>query len=168
MAPNLARSQHILTQCIIESKLQGEAAPTNEVAAGVVACSTRTIWRHRANLLRFGSTKAPSNGAGQPKIITPPILTALYGQLSFNPYMRLEDMATFLCEEFEVVVTRFNIRRALKNIEWIKKSTQIITQEHNPDLRDDYIHEVSFLRSDQLVFIDKTKVDRTIRTKRKG
>ena len=66
-----------------------------------------------SNLLLFGSTKAPSNGAGRPKTITPPVLTALYDLLALNPCMRLEDMAAFLGKEFDVDVTRFSISRAL-------------------------------------------------------
>lgn len=116
MAPNLAISQHVLTQSIIESKLQGEEAPTDKMAAELASCSTRTIRRHRANWLRFRSTKAPPNGPGRPKTITPIMLTALCDQLSLTLCMRLEDMAAFLYKEFEVVVTRFSICRALKDI----------------------------------------------------
>ena len=63
------------------------------------------------------------------------MLTALCDELSLDPCMRLEDMAAFLREEYEVVVTRFSIRRALKGIEWSKKSTQNIARERNLELR---------------------------------
>lgn len=117
MAPNLAPSQHVLIQSIIESKLQGEEAPTDELTAKLATCSLRAVRRHRSNLLRFGSTKAPWNGSGRPKTITPHMLTALCDQLSINPYMPFKDIAAFLRRDFDVEVTRFSIRRALKGIE---------------------------------------------------
>jgi hypothetical protein len=42
------------------------------------------------------------------------MLTALCDMLAIVPYMCLK--ATFLCSEFEVEVTCFSIRRALKDI----------------------------------------------------
>ena len=44
----------------------------------------------------------------------------------------------------------------------MKKATQNIAQEQNPDLQDEYMHEISTLRSDQLVFIDETGVDKAL------
>ena len=168
MAPNLALSTHELTQNIINSKLQGDQGPTDDQTAKIARCSTRTIRRHRWNLLTFGSTKAPSNGAGRPKTITPSMLTALCDKLAILPCMRLEDMVDFLCDEFEVEVTRFSIRRALKDVHWSKKATQNVAQERNQDLRDEYMHDISSFHSDQLVFIDETGVDRSIGIHRKG
>ena len=135
--------------------------------ADIAGCAARAVRRIRSNLLRFGTTTAP-NGAGRPKTVAPPMLTALYDQLSLNPCMRLEDMVTFLRNEFDADVTLFNISRALKKAKWSKKCTQNVARERNPDLRDEYMHEISFLRSEQLVFIDETGVDRSIGTKRKG
>src|SRR5438034_351256 len=111
MAPNLALSKHELIKDIIDSKLQGDKAPTDDETAKTASCSARSVRHIRSNLLLFGSTKAPSNGAGRPKTITPPMLTALYDQLALNPCMRLEDMAAFLRIEFDVDVTRFSISR---------------------------------------------------------
>lgn len=65
-------------------------------------------------------------------------------------------------------MTRFNISKALKKAKWLKKCTQNVARERNPDLRDEYIHKILFLRSEQLVFIDKTGVDKSISIKRKG
>lgn len=168
MAPNLALSKRVLVQNIIQSKLQGDKDPKDDEIAEIAGCTTRTVRRIRSNLILFGSTEAPSNGAGRPKIITPPMVTALCDQLSFRPCMRLTDMAAFLRKEFDADVTRFSISRALKEAKWSKKSTQNVARERNPDLRDEYVHEIAFLRSDQLVFIDEAGVDRSIGTKRKG
>lgn len=134
----------------------------------MTGCTTRTVRRVRSNVLFFGSTKALSNGAGRTKTVAPPMLAALYDELSVNPCMHLEDMVSFLRKEFDADVTRFSISRALKEAKWSKKRTQNVVRERNPDLRDEYMHEISSLRSDQLVFIDETGVDKSIGTKRKG
>jgi transposase len=169
MAPNLALSTHNLTQNMIDCKLHGDIVPTDDEVAKIAQCSTRTIRRHRSNYLVYGSTKAPSNGTGRPTTITPIMLSALREQLAVNSAMRLSDMATFLGEEFDVEVTRFSIRRALKkDAGWSKKVTQNIAQERNPDLRDDFIHDVSLFRSDQLVFVDESGAHRGIGVQRKG
>ena len=143
MVPNLARSTHELIQDMISSKLQDDTTLRDDDIAKIAGCSTRTVRRIRSNLLLFGSTKAPSNGPGRPKTITPPMLTALYDQLALDSYMPLDDMAAFLRKEFEVDVTLFSIRRALKDPAWSKKIN--VARERNQDLRDEYVHEISFV-----------------------
>ena len=77
-------------------------------------------------------------------------------------------MVAFLRGEFEVELTPYSIRRALRDVTWSKKDTQNIAQERNADLRDDYTHEVSSLRSGQLVFLDESGLDRSIGNHTKG
>jgi len=62
---------------MIGSKLQDDKALKDDDIAKIAACSNCTVRRIRSNLLLFGSTKAPPNGAGQPKTIAPPMLTAI-------------------------------------------------------------------------------------------
>lgn len=64
-------------------------------------------------------------------------------------------MVAFLRNESNVDVACFSINRARRE-----------ARERNPNRRDGYMHEISFLRSKQLVFTDKTGVDRSIGTKR--
>jgi hypothetical protein len=45
-------------------------------------------------------------------------------------------MVRFLRGEFEVELTRFNIRKALGDMGWSKSATQNIAQERNPDRRE--------------------------------
>ncbi len=127
-----------------------ERGPTDEQTASIARCSARTIH------LLYGSTKAPSNGAGRPKTVKPPMRTALYDKLAIVPSVRLEDMVTFLRGEFEVELSRHSIRRDLRDVAWSKKATQNVARERNEDLRDDYMHEVSSFRLDQLVFLDES------------
>jgi transposase len=51
------------------------------------------------------------------------MLTALHNQLAIDSCMRLSDITAFLQKEFDVDVTRFSIRRALKDPKWSKKVT---------------------------------------------
>ncbi|KAK4069801.1 transcriptional regulator family: Helix-turn-helix [Purpureocillium lilacinum] len=168
MAPNLALSQHLAIRDMILSKSEGDKSLTNKEIARAANCSTRSVRRIRSNLLFFGSTKAPPNGGGRPKSISLLMLTALLEKLASEPSLRLEDMAAFLNDEFEADVTRFSVGRALKAAGWSRKSTHNVAQERNARLRDEYMHEISCMRSDQLVFIDETGVDRSIGTRNKG
>lgn len=168
MAPNLAVSQHLAIRGMILSKSEGDKTLTNKEIARAANCSTRSVRRIRSNLLLFGSTKAPPNGGGRPKSISPLMLTALLDKLGSEPSLRLEDMTAFLNDEFDTDVTRFGVGRALKAAGWSRKSTQNVAKERNARLRDEYMHEISCMSSDQLVFIDETGVDRSIGTRNKG
>ncbi len=78
-------------------------------------------------------------------------------------------MVKYLGEEFDVEVTRFSIRRALKkDAGWSKKVTQNVAKEQNANLRNDYIYKLYKYRSDQLVYIDESGIDRGIETRRRG
>jgi transposase len=169
MAPNLAFLTHALTLNFISSKLKGEEVPADHEAAKIARCCERTIRRHRANYLLYGSTKAPPNGGGRPATITPIMVAALHDQLALKSTMRLADMVIFLKNDFDVKVTPSSIQRALKKHgKWTEKATQNIAQERNPDLRDDFIRDLSFFRLNQLVIIDESGADRGIGTQRKG
>src|ERR1700710_1430526 len=82
--------------------------------------------------------------------------------------MRLQDMVAFLRGEFEVELTPYSIRRALQDVTWSKKPTQNIAQEHNADLQDNYTLEVSSFRLDRLVFLDESRLDKSIGNHTKG
>jgi hypothetical protein len=136
MAPTPALATYELTQDIMNSRLQGEKAPRDVDAARIALCSERTIRYHRSNMLLYGSTKAPTNGAGCPKTITPLILVSLCNQLTIDPCMPFKEMAAFLRAEFDADVTRFSISRALNDVGWSRKVTQ------NVDLRDEYMYKL--------------------------
>ena len=70
MAPNLADSQHMQIRDMTLSN-----CPPAEIA-DVVGCTERSVFAIQSNLRDFGSTKAPSNGVGRPRSITPPMLDA--------------------------------------------------------------------------------------------
>lgn len=122
MTLNLA---HALTQTIISWKLQGEPAPTDKDTAKIARCTTRTVRRHRSNYPAYSSTKAPSNGAGRPSTITPVMIAALHDRLASYSNMCLREE-----EEFEVELTRFSIRRALKRMPTSQKKIPRTSQKN--------------------------------------
>jgi transposase len=138
MAPNLAASQHNLICDMIISKSLRKDAQMAEVAG----CSTRSI-----KLRCFGTTKAPPNGDGRPRSITPPMIEALREHLLERPDQYLDEMAVFLWDEFEVLASLSTISRSLKSIGWSKKTSRRVAKGRNADLRDFYLHNLSPFRS---------------------
>jgi transposase len=117
MAPNLAESQHAVISDMSQSKL----FKANEIAE-VAGCHPRSIYRIKKNLRCFGSTKAPSNGVGRPRSITPLMLDALCKHLLEKPGLYQDEMVDFLWIYFQVHVTTYSIRRALASRGWTKKT----------------------------------------------
>jgi hypothetical protein len=76
MAPNLALSQHEQIRDMIISKF------ANATIARTVRCSTRSVQTMRSNLRCFGTTKAPPNGVGRRRTITPPMLSVELASLA--------------------------------------------------------------------------------------
>lgn len=91
MAPNLSLSQHHqIRDMTLSNSLTGVQI------AGVAGCSTRSVRTIRTNLRCF---KAPANGAGRPKSITPPMLHALCDRLIEKPHMYQDEMVVFVWDE---------------------------------------------------------------------
>ena len=157
MAPNLAASQHVLIRDMILSK-----SLTTSQMANVAGCSERTIRSIQSNLQCFGTVKAPFNGIGRPRSITPPMLEALREHLLEKPGLYQDEMAEFLWDEFGVLVTRFSISRALVSIGWSKKAARQVAKERNADLRDMYLRNLSEFRSYHLVYIDESGCDKRV------
>jgi hypothetical protein len=128
MAPNLALSQHKQIRDMIISKF------ANAAIARTVRCSTRSVQTIRSNLRCFGTTKAPPNGVGRRRTITPPILNALLEQLIQKPELYQDEMAVFLYNEFEAIVTTPTISRALALAGWSRKAARRVAKERNADL----------------------------------
>jgi transposase len=163
MAPNLAESQHAEIRDMILSK------SLNAVQmAKVAGCSDRSVRAIRSNLRYFGSTKAPSNGVGRPRSVTPPMLDALCEHLLEKPNLYQDEMAIFLWDEFEVLVTTFSIGRALASIGWTKKAAHWVAKGRNADLRDFYLHKLSAFCLYHLMYVDESDYDKQIRFRRTG
>jgi transposase len=134
MAPNLAESQHAQIRDMILSN-----RPTAEIA-DVTGCSERSVFAIQSNLRYLGSTKAPSNGVGRPRSITPPMLDALCEYLLEKPDLYRDEMVLFVLDEFNTHVIPSSIGRALKSRGWTKKTIRRIAKGRNADLRDLYMH----------------------------
>jgi hypothetical protein len=70
------------------------------------------------------------------------MLEVLCEHLLEKPKLYLEEMAVFLWDEFEVLVSIFSISRALKSICWLKKAARRVAKEQNLDLRDFYLYNL--------------------------
>jgi hypothetical protein len=93
MAPRLAVAQHdLIRDMILAGTLTAAQMAT---AAG---CSTRSVKAIRSNLRHFYITKAPANGGGRQRSITPHMLDALREYLLEKPSLYQEEMALFLWE----------------------------------------------------------------------
>jgi transposase len=164
MAPNLAASQHQLIGDMIRS---GESITQADMAKAA-GCSERSIRTIASNLRHFGTTKAPSNGVGRRRQITPQMLGALCEYLSIKPGSFQDEMVVFLYDEFGIHVPRCSISRALTAIKWSKKTTRNVAQERNADLRDLYLYNLSEFRSYHLVYVDESGCDKRIGFRRTG
>jgi transposase len=154
MAPNLEEWQHTVIR-----DMHSKSFKAAEIA-DFAGCSIRSYYAIRKNLRCFGSTKAPSNGVGRPRSVTPPMLDALCEHLQENPGSYLYEMVDFLQKEFEVCVTAVSVRRALDSIEWTKKKIRRVAKGRNADLRDSYLHNISAFSPEHFVFVDEFGCDK--------
>jgi transposase len=136
--------------------------------ATVAGCSKRSVKAIRSNLRHFHSTKAPANGGGRRRSITPPMLGALRERLLEKPGLYQEEMALFLWDEFGVLISTHNISGTLRAVGWSKKVARQIAREQNADLRDFYLYNLTQFRSYYLVFIDESGCDKRIGFRRTG
>lgn len=101
MPPNLATSKLELIRDMISS---GELSTSQMTQAA--GCSKRTILRTSSNTRLFGSIEAPPNKGGRLRSIMPGMLEALRDHLLEKPNLYLDEMATYLWDEFEVQATK--------------------------------------------------------------
>jgi transposase len=155
MARKLAKSQHSQ----IKGMLRSKSFKAHEIA-GTTECSVRSVYTIKSNLRQYGSTKAPSNGGGRPRSITPAMFDALCERLLEKPDLYLDEMVLFLLDEFGVQVSTQSIRRALRSIGWTKKKIRRIAKGRNADLRDLYMYNTQDFSPEHLVFVDESGTDK--------
>lgn len=76
--------------------------------ADVAVCSIRSI-KHICSKRCFGTTKALYNSVGRPRTVTPLMLQAFQDHLIEKPGLYLNEMALFICGEYEAVLTAMSI-----------------------------------------------------------
>ena len=143
MAPNLQPWQHDLIRDMIYS----DQRLTNSQISKAAKCTPRSVSRIRSNLRCFGHVKAPPNGIGRRRRMTPPMVEALCEHLIEKPDLYQDEMAVFLWDEFRVLVSVSSIGRALESAGWSKKAARRIAKERNADSRDFYLHTISSFHS---------------------
>lgn len=163
MAPNLKPPQLEL----IHHMIQSNSLTTSQMALAA-GCSKQSILHIRSNLKTFGNVRAPRNGVGRPRSITPSMLEALCEHLMEKPTLYRDEMALFLWDEFGKHVTIQSISRALASVGWSKKAARQIAKEQNADLRDFYLHNLSTFRPYHLVFVDESGCDKRAGFRRTG
>lgn len=107
MAPNLA--------ALIHDMIVSKSFTARQIAE-VAGCSIPGVKRLRSDIRFFGTVKAPWNGGGRPRSITPSMLDALREHLLGKPDRYLDEMVLFLWDEFEVSVSTSAVSRALRSI----------------------------------------------------
>jgi transposase len=147
--------------------VSGEPLTASQIAEAA-GCSERSIKNIRSNLRLFGSVRAPPNGVGRRRSITPVMLEALCDHLLERPGLYLDEMVLFLWDEFHTLTTTSTISRALASIGWSKKTIRRKAREQNADLRDSYLHDLSEFHSYHLVYIDESGCDKRIGFRRTG
>lgn len=136
--------------------------------AGTAKCSRQTVYYIRSNLEHFDSAKAPPICAGRRRLITSSMLEALCDRLLEKPTLYLDEMAVFFWYEFDIYVSTCCIRKTLTSIGWSKKAVRQRAKEQNQDLQDEYVHYISELHSNQLVFVDESGCDKRAGFRRTG
>lgn len=163
MGCHLEPWKHVL----IRDMLRRKCFTTSQIA-DAAECSERSIRNICLHLRMFGTGSPPVNPGGRPRSITPPMLEALFDHLTETPGLYLDEMAVFLCDEFDITVSSSSIKRALSSAGWTKKTAHKRAKEQNPDLRDFYFHKLSEFQSYQLVYVDESGCDKRIGFRRTG
>lgn len=96
------------------------------------------------------------------------MLEALCDHLLKKPDIYLDEMAEFLLDDFDLLVSTYTISRALRSQGWTKKVARQIARERNADLRDYYLYQLSDFRSYHLVYIDESGCDKRAGFRRTG
>lgn len=163
MAPRLPLSKLYLIRDMIESQ-----SLTTSQMAEEAECSKLTIINTRRNLRLFGSVHAPPTRVGRKRTVTPSMIKALCDHLFEKPGLYLDEMAVFLWDEFQTLVTTSSIRRALVAEGWSKKTARQQARERNADLREFYLHNLSDFQSYHLVYVDESGCDKRVGFRRTG
>jgi transposase len=163
MAPNLAKSQIDLITGMNSSELF-----TGSEIANAANCSARAVRRIRTNIHYYGTPRAPRNGGGRKRSITPPMLEALCEHLLEKPGLYQSEMILFLLDEFDILTTASSVGRALASKGWTKKTIRRIAKGRNADLRDAYLYNNRDIHSWQCVFVDESGCDKRVGFRRTG
>jgi len=123
------------------------------------------------NLTAYGEATIPPAARQKPgrrSELSEGMINHLLEYLKHKPDLYQEEMATFLNDEFNIKVSPWSVKRALKRRGWSKKVAKKIARERNQELRDDYFLRMGDYHSFQMVFIDESGCDARIGSRRSG
>jgi transposase len=116
MAPRLAPSQLVMIRDMINSR----SLTTLEIAEAA-SYSKRSIITISNNLRMFSDVRAPLIAGDRPRMITLLMLETLCEHLLEKPDLYLDEIAEFLYNEFELLVSTYTISRTLQLQGWTKR-----------------------------------------------
>lgn len=96
------------------------------------------------------------------------MIEALCDHLFEKPGLYLDEMAIFLWDEFQTMVTTSSIRRALVAKGWSKKTARQHAREQNAGLRDYCLHNLSDFKSCHLIYVDESRCNKRVGFRRTG
>lgn len=99
---------------MIRDMINSRSLTTLEIAEAA-SYSKRSIITISNNLRMFSDVRAPLIPRGRPRMITLFMLEALYEHLIKKPDLYLDEIADFLYNEFELLVSTYTISRALRS-----------------------------------------------------
>jgi transposase len=152
---------------MIRDMIETQSFTTSQMAEEA-ECTKLTIINIRRNLRQSGTIYAPQTRIGRKLTVTPLMIKALCDHLSEKPGLYLDEMAVFLWDEFQTMITTSSIRRALVATGWSKKAARQRAKEQNADLRDYYLHNLSDFQSYHLVYVDESGCKKWVGFRRTG
>ena len=100
--------------------------------------------------------------------MTPLMLETLLDLLGERPDLYLDEMAVFLWDRFDELLSTSTISRALASAKWSKKVARRVAKEQNADLRDMYLHDLSAFEPYHVVYVDESGCDTRVGYRRTG
>ena len=165
MAPKLSAAKHeILRRFITNGVLM------DEDISKAVPCSVRSVEKARANIRCFGTTTAPRNPGGRPRVIDTEAANTLLEHLKEEDDLNLDEQAYFQWKRDGVRRSKSTISRALGFVGWTDKKYREIAEQRNEDLRDEYHYALasSKVKSWQAFSVDESGCHEQIRFQREG
>ena len=138
------------------------------VIAEAAECSRNAVSHIRTNLHYFGDTTAPRNPSGRCRSLTPDMRRALLGYLEVWPDRYLDELAVYLADDFDVLVSTSTISRELRRARFSKKLNRRIARQRDAELRNLYLYNISSMTARQLVYIDESGCDKRDGFRRSG
>ncbi|KAK9489364.1 hypothetical protein V1508DRAFT_428250 [Lipomyces doorenjongii] len=134
-----------------------ESGSSVDQIAKELGCCTKTVKRIKHNFKLWQSHQSPPEGRlGRPSKINDAMLVDLLEHLLRHPLADLEDMRSFIYDQFGVIVSASNISRTLKKNSWTKKKIRKNAAERSQALRDDWLLQLSDWTAEQLMFVDES------------